>query len=118
MGPNPQGETKSTSGFGPGGPDPLADLDWGDQIRGGPNPQGHWIGLRDLSQANIIYFRIASPNIIYDMQLAFFAMALWFDFLLTDKSPLTSIAHHIVDVTNVRTKHYWIDIRTNSLRCL
>ena len=28
------------------------------------------------------------------------------------------IARHIVDITNVRAKHYWIDIRTNSMRCL
>ena len=27
------------------------------------------------------------------------------------------IARRIVDVTNVRAKHYWIDIRTNSTRC-
>ena len=27
---------------------------------------------------------------------------------------LFSIARRIVDVTNVREKHYWIDIRTNS----
>ena len=26
------------------------------------------------------------------------------------------IARRIVDVTNVRAKHYWIDIRTNSIR--
>ena len=25
-----------------GGADSLADLDWGDQIGGGPNPRGHW----------------------------------------------------------------------------
>ena len=31
---------------------------------------------------------------------------------------LFSIARRIVDVTNVRAKHYWIDIRTNSTRCL
>ena len=31
---------------------------------------------------------------------------------------LTLIAHPIVDVTNVRAKHCWIDIRTNSTRCL
>ena len=30
----PRGKTKSASGFGPEGPDPLADLDRGDQIRG------------------------------------------------------------------------------------
>ena len=47
-GPNPRGETKSASifglpwatksanVFGPGGPDPLADLDRGDEIRGAP----------------------------------------------------------------------------------
>ena len=28
------------------------------------------------------------------------------------------IARRIVDVKNVRAKHYWIDIRTNSTRCL
>ena len=33
-GPNPRGEIKPASGFGPGEPDPLADLDRGDQIRG------------------------------------------------------------------------------------
>ena len=27
------------------------------------------------------------------------------------------IARRIVDVTNVRARHYWIDIRTNSKRC-
>ena len=27
-------------------------------------------------------------------------------------------ARRIVDVMNVRAKHYWIDIRTNSTRCL
>ena len=31
----PKRWTKFASGFGPGGPDPLADLDRGDQIRGG-----------------------------------------------------------------------------------
>ena len=29
------------NGFGPGGPDPLADLDRGDQIRGGQNLRRH-----------------------------------------------------------------------------
>ena len=27
-----------------------------------------------------------------------------------------ALAHRIVDI-NVRAKHYWIDIRTNSTRC-
>ena len=52
-GPNPRGETKSASRFGPpggpnpladmvlGGPNRLADLVRGDHIRGGPNPLGH-----------------------------------------------------------------------------
>ena len=31
----------SASGFGPGGQYPLADLDRGVQIQGGPNPLGH-----------------------------------------------------------------------------
>ena len=35
------GSKFAASGFGPGGPYPLADLDRGDQIKGGPNPPGH-----------------------------------------------------------------------------
>ena len=31
----------SASGFGPGGPYWLADLDRGVQVQGGPNPLGH-----------------------------------------------------------------------------
>ena len=27
------------------------------------------------------------------------------------------LARRIVDVINVRAKHYWIDIRTNSMHC-
>ena len=34
-GPNPREGYKSASGLGPGGPNPLADLDRGVQIRGG-----------------------------------------------------------------------------------
>ena len=41
-GPNPladmfRSRTKSASGFGPAGPNPLGDLALPDQIRGGPN---------------------------------------------------------------------------------
>ena len=40
-----RGGPKSASGFGPGGPYPLADLNRGVQIQGGPNPLGHrcWV---------------------------------------------------------------------------
>ena len=39
------GGSRSASGFGPGGPYPLADLNRGVQIQGGPNPLGHrcWV---------------------------------------------------------------------------
>ena len=45
-GPNPLANMDSrgsisASGFGPGGPYSLADLDRGFQIQGGPNPLGH-----------------------------------------------------------------------------
>ena len=40
----------------------------------------------------------------------------WDDYQL-NWTLLGPIAHRMVDVSNVRAKHCWIDIRTNSTRC-